>query len=631
MKSLFRVLQAFIATALMLTVNNLTLCSQVQERNSVDTKYTWNLADIYASDEAWEKDLERLKSDADVLAGYKGKLGSSSSVLLEFLQTSSDFSKLYGRLYSYASMKSDQDLRNTTYLAMDQEMRQLGPVISAKISFAEPEILELGKEKADQFLSEQPEMGIYKMYLNELFRQQEHLLSEKEEIIMAHASSILSGPYSVYSVFANTELPYPNITLSTGETVTLNQAGYSLHRASANRNDRELVFNAFWSAMKGFQATLAEQLLAGVNSNIFVARARHYDSALESALDPYNIPLSVYHSLIDNVNENLTVFHRYLSLRKRMLEVDTLKYSDTYAPVVKDIDLQYAYDEAQDIIINSLAPLGTEYQGVIRKAFNERWLDVYPTAGKRSGAYSQGSVYDVHPYMLLNYNNRYDDVSTVIHELGHTMQSYLSNTTQPYPLADYPIFTAEVASTFNEELLGTYMVNHITDDETRLSILMSRLDNYKGTLFRQTKFAEFELAVHELAEAGEPVTSDVMNKIYGDLLKKYYGHDEGVCYINDLYAVEWSYIPHFYYNFYVYQYSTSFTASAALAEDVLSGKEGSLEKYLSFLSAGGSDYPIDLLKIAGVDMTTSEPFHKAIVAMNRIMDEIEAILDKMGK
>ncbi|MBN1158173.1 MAG: oligoendopeptidase F [Bacteroidales bacterium] len=631
MRTLHLALKVFVATVLMLTLSNEFVCSQIRERSTIETRYTWNLADVYASDDDWNKDLERLKSGADVLAGYKGKLGTSSSVLLEFLQSSSDFSKLYSKLYSYASMKSDQDLRNTNYLAMDQEMRQLGPVISAKISFAEPEILGLGKEKVGQFLAEQSEMQVYSMYLNELFRQQEHLLSEEEEVIMAHASSILESPYSVYSVFANTELPYPEVTLSTGETVTLNQAGYSKHRASANRYDRELVFNAFWSAMKSFQATLAEQLLAGVNSNIFIARARHYNSALESALDPYNIPLNVYHSLIGNVNENLPVFHRYLLLRKRMLQVDTLKYSDAYAPVVKDIDLQYTYDEAQDIIIKSLAPLGTEYQDIIRKAFNERWLDVYPTAGKRSGAYSNGSIYDVHPYMLLNYNDQYDDVSMAIHELGHTMQSYLSNATQPYPLADYPIFTAEVASTFNEELLGTYMINHITDDETRLSILMSRLDNYKGTLFRQTKFAEFELTIHELAEAGEPLTSDVMNKIYGDLLKKYYGHEKGICYIDDLYSVEWSYIPHFYYNFYVYQYSTSFTASAALAEDVLSGKEGSLEKYLTFLSAGGSDYPIELLKTAGVDMTTSEPFNKAITAMNHIMDEIEEILDKMGK
>ena len=314
-----------------------------------------------------------------------------------------------------------------------------------------------------------------------------------------------------------------------------------------------------------------------------------------------------------------------------MLGVDTLKYSDMYTPVVKDIDLKYTYDEAQKIIIDAVKPLGKDYQATIEKAFNDRWLDVYPTKGKRSGAYSNGSVYDVHPYMLLNYNDQYEDVSTAAHELGHTMQSYLSNKTQPYPLADYPIFVAEVASTFNEALLNDYMVNKITDDNTRLSLLMSRLDGYKGTLFRQTQFAEFELAIHEKVEAGEPLTSEVLDKLYGDILKKYYGDAQGICKVEDKYDVEWAYIPHFYYDFYVYQYATSFTASAALAEKVLNNDKGSVEKYLTFLSAGGSKYPIDLLKDAGVDMTTSEPFDKAIVGMNRIMDEIEAILKKEGK
>jgi oligoendopeptidase F len=302
-----------------------------------------------------------------------------------------------------------------------------------------------------------------------------------------------------------------------------------------------------------------------------------------------------------------------------------------YAEVVKDLDLKYTYDEAQKLIIESLSPLGKEYQGTIQKAFNERWLDVYPSEGKKSGAYSQGSIYDIHPYMLLNYNGQYDDVSTTAHELGHTMQSYLSNKAQPYPLADYPIFTAEVASTFNEDLLSHYMINKITDDNIRLSLLMNRLDGFKGTLFRQTQFAEFELVIHEKAEAGEALTSEVLDQLYGDILRKYYGHDKGVCLIDDLYFVEWTYIPHFYYNFYVYQYATSFTASSALAEKVLSKEKGSVEKYLTFLSAGGSEYPIDLLKKAGVDMTTSEPFDKAIASMNKIMDEIEVILKKQGK
>lgn len=607
------------------------VCAQERECSNIAIEYTWNLDDVFASDELWKIDLEKIKSGADLLAGYKGRLGSSSGVLLEFLNLYSDFDKLYSKIGSYASMRSDQDISNTTYLAMDQELRQLGPVVSSKLSFIDPELLALGKDTINRFLSEQPEMKIYSMLLNELFRQQEHLLSEKEERIIAQASSLRNSPYSIFNVFINTELPFPEIALSTGDTVTLNVAGYSKYRASVNRKDRELVFNTFWSTMKSFEGTLAEQLLGGVNANIFIARTRNYNSALESALDRYNIPVEVYHSLIENVDHNLPVFHRYLLLRKRMLGIDTLKYSDVYAPVVEDINLEYGYDEARNLIINALDPLGEEYVDVIRTAFNERWLDVYPSNGKRSGAYSNGSIYDVHPYILLNYNEQYSDVSTIAHELGHTMQSYLSNKAQPYPLAGYPIFTAEVASTFNEVLLDHYMVDHIDDDKTRLSILMSRLDGYKGTLFRQTQFAEFELAIHNLAEAGEPLTSDVLNNIYGDLLKKYYGHEEGICRIDDLYANEWSFVPHFYYNFYVYQYATSFTASCALAEKILEGDREGLDKYLTFISAGGSDYPIDLLKTAGVDMTTSDPFNKAIESMSRIMDEMDEILDRLDK
>ena len=620
-----------ISSVLFLMSNNVETKSQTTGRSSVDLKYTWKLEDIYATDADWIVAKEKVKSDIGLFEKYKGKLGSSSKTLLEFLNFSSDFDKTFGKVYSYASMKSDQDISDTKYMGMLQELRQLLPVIGAKQSFAEPELLLLGKETIDKFLSEQKGLGIYKMYLYELMRKKEHRLSEKEEKILALASSMAGGPSSIYKVFLNTELPYPTITLTTGEIVKLDQAGFSKYRTLANKADRELVFSSYWSAMKNFQATIAEQLLASINTHIFSARARHYSSSLESSLDANNIPISVYHSLIENVHKNLPVFHRYLALRKRMLGIDTLKYSDMYTSVVKNIELNYTYDEAQKLIISALSPLGKNYQSVIEKAFNERWLDVYPANGKRSGAYSNGSVYDVHPYMLLNYNGQYNDVSTAAHELGHTMQSYFSNKNQPYPLADYPIFTAEVASTFNEALLNHYMVHKITDDNIKLSLLMSRLDGFKGTLFRQTQFAEFELLVHEEAEAGKPLTCNVLNKIYGDLLKEYYGHDKGICLIDDIYSLEWEVIPHFYYNFYVYQYATSLTASSALAEKVLSQEKGSLDKYMEFLSAGGSDYPIDLLKKAGVDMTTSDPFDKAIASMNRTMDEIEAILKKEGK
>lgn len=627
MKNKFRILLALV----LFSSATCFLQAQTRERASIETQYTWKLEDIYATDNEWRAAREKLMAELPVLESYKGKLASSSQTLAEFLNRYYDFFKTYSRIYSYASMKSDQDLGDNTYLSMDQELRQADPVISAAMSFVDPEILAAGREKIESFRAENRSLDIYRMYLQELFRQQEHLLSEKEEKILAQASSLLGAPYSIYSVFSNTELPYEEAILSNGEKVLINQAGYSRYRASANRDDREIVFRTFWTSMKNFESTLSEQLLAGVNANIFIARSRNYSSALEAALSQYNIPVSVYHSLIENVNKNLPVFHRYLELRKRLLNVDTLKYSDIYAPVVADVDLEYDYEEAAELIINAMAPLGADYQGIIKKAFDERWIDVYPTTGKRSGAYSNGSVYDVHPYILLNYNGQYSDVSTIAHELGHTMQSYLSNKNQPFPLADYPIFTAEVASTFNEALLNDYMVKNIKDDQVKLSLLMSYLDNFKGTLFRQTQFAEFELAIHEAAEAGEPLTSDVMNKTYGDILKKYYGHDKGVCHIDELYTNEWSFIPHFYYNFYVYQYATSFTASAALAENVMAGDRTSIEKYITFLSAGGSEYPIDLLRTAGVDMTTDVPFTKAMELMSQIMDEVESILERTGK
>lgn len=604
---------------------------QPLERNQVDTKYAWKLEDIYPSDDAWKQAKDKIKADADKIETYKGTLASSPKSLLAYLEFSSAFGKEFSRVYSYASMKSDQDVRNTQYLAMLQELRQLSPVIGARSAFAEPEILEMGKEKVEQFITSETGLQNYRMYLTDLYRSKEHTLSEKEEKILAQASSLQGNPYSIFSVFTNSELPYPEATLSDGKKVALNQAGYSKYRAVANKADRELVFNTYWNTMSKFQRTLAEQLFSKMNADVFNARTRNYNSCLESALDNFNIPVQVYKALIENVNKNLPTFHRYLNLRKRMMHLDTLHYYDLYAPVVNDVEQEYSFEDAHKFVVEAMSPLGKEYQDVLNKAFRERWLDVLPTAGKRSGAYSNGSVYDVHPYILLNYNKQYNDVSTYAHELGHTMHSYFSNKTQPYPTARYSIFVAEVASTFNEVLLNKYMVSKLKDDQARLSLLMSRLDGFKGTLFRQTQFAEFELAIHERAEAGQPLTSDDFTRIYGDILKKYYGSDKGVCVIKDLYSLEWASVPHFYYNFYVYQYATSFTASAALAEKVLNHEKGAKEKYMKFLSSGGSDYPIELLKSAGVDMTTSDPFDKAIASMNQIMDEIEKILDKQEK
>jgi oligoendopeptidase F len=390
------------------------------------------------------------------------------------------------------------------------------------------------------------------------------------------------------------------------------------------------VFKEFWGAIDDYRQTLGVSLYSSIKKDIFYTRVRGYDSSLHSALDVNNIPVDVYHSLIDNVNKNLDSFHRYLKIKKRMLRVDALKYSDLYAPTVKDVDLQYTIDEAKALVLESCEPLGKAYTDVVEYGFSNRWVDVYPTEGKRSGAYSSGGAFDVHPYILLNFNGKYGDVSTLAHELGHTMHSYLSNKNQPYPLADYSIFVAEVASTLNEALLRDLMMQKIKDDDVRLSLLMEYLDGIKGTVFRQTQFAEFELKIHEIAEKDKPLTADVLTEVYAKILKKYYGHEKGITLIEDHVTVEWAYIPHFFYNFYVFQYATSFTASTALAEKVINKEKGAVENVLTFLSSGGSRYPIDLLKEAGVDMATSEPFDKTMAAMNRTMDEIEKILEKKG-
>lgn len=601
------------------------------ERADIADKYKWNLNDIYKSDQEWNKAKETIAAKLPEVEKYKGKLTVSAKDLLACLSYNSEISKEATRLYIYASMNSDLDTRVMKFNGMKQQLEQLFTEFGSKASFIEPEILSAGWEKIDGFIKSEPKLSVYRMYLENLFRQQKHTLSEAEEKIMALSSMVTGVSQDVYGTFSNAEMPGAEVTLTNGEKVVLNSAGYEKYRAVPNREDRKLVFEGYWNNYKKFEGTFGETLYGNVKSHMFRAKARNYDSSLEAALYPNNIPVEVYHSLVSNVNKNLSAFHRYLKIKKRMMGVDTLKYLDMYAPVVKGVDMKYNYDEAEKVVLEALAPLGNEYVTTVKKAFDNRWIDVYPNPGKRSGAYSNGADYDGHPYILLNYNDLYDNVSTLAHELGHTMQSYFSNKTQPYPLSDYTIFVAEVASTFNEVLLFNYMLDRVKDDDMKLSLLMDWLDGFKGTLFRQTQFAEFELKIHQEAEAGRPLTGETLSKLYSDIVKAYYGHNEGVCYIDDYVSMEWAFIPHFYYNFYVYQYSTSFTASISLAEKVLNKEPGALDKYINFLSSGCSDYSIELLKKAGVDMTSSEPFDKTIVAMNKVMDEIEKILDKKNK
>jgi oligoendopeptidase F len=609
-----------------------TLPPQAQERDrsKIPNEHKWDLAPIYASDETWRAAKEKLASELPQLRNFQGKLASSPSQVAGALELQSDLDKELTRLFVYASMCSDQDTRVSVYQGMEQEMIQLGSALGTESAFIEPEILKMENATIERFLAQEPRLHIFRQYLEDIARRRAHTLSNEEEKLLAGASVMASGPSSVFGVFADADFPYPSITLSDGKTVKLDKAALALHRASPVREDRQQVMEAFFTTLAKYRATFGSLMNSNVQTSVFYARARHYQTSLEAALDQPNIPVSVYSKLIEGVGRNIGTFHRYLKLRKRIMEIPELHYYDLYAPLVPSVDTRYSVDAAERNILAALAPLGAEYAAVTARSFTERWIDMYPTEGKRSGAYSNGAAYDVHPYMLMNYNGKYDDMSTLAHELGHTMHSYFSNKMQPYPLSSYTIFVAEVASTFNEALLMDYMLKQIKDDTTRLSLLGNYLESFKGTVFRQTQFAEFELRMHEMAESGQPLTGDVLSRLYSEIVKKYYGHDEGVCIVDDYIDNEWAMIPHFYNSYYVFQYATSFTASSALSEKVLAGEPGVTERYLKFLSAGKSKYPIDLLKDAGVDMTSDEPLELTVKKMNRVMDEMEKLLEKKG-
>ena len=606
---------------------SVVMAGQERDRAKVDEKYTWNLADIYPNLAAWRVEKTRLAGQVPSVRAFAGKLGSSAQTLAAALETMTRLDKEIARLYVYASMLADQDTRVSEPQGMQQEMQQLAAEFGAQASYIQPEILRVGSARIEQFLAEEPRLHVYAFMLRDVLRRAAHTLTDAEEKLLADAQPLAASASNIYGILSNADFPYPTITLSDGRSVKVDQAGYAELRTLPQRLDRQAAMSSFFQSLGGFGRTFGTTMNSSVQKSLFYAKSRKYDSTLELSLDRSNIPVSVYMRLIEGVGKNLPTFHRYLRLRKRMMGIqDNLHYYDLYAPLVASVNLRYTPEEAQQLVIAASAPLGGDYVSVLRRAFSERWLDWYPADGKRSGAYSNGGAYDVHPYILLNYLSQYNDVSTLAHELGHTMHSYYSNKVQPYPTADYPTFVAEVASTFNEALLISYMLERIKDEPTRLSLLGNYLESIKATVFRQTQFAEFELRVHEMGLKGEAVTGDALARLYLDITKRYYGHDQGVVVVDDYVAHEWSYIPHFYSDFYVFQYATSFTAAEMLAKQVLAGDTAARQRYLAFISSGGSKYPIELLKEAGVDMTTNEPLEVTMRTMNSVMDDIERLL-----
>jgi oligoendopeptidase F len=604
------------------------------ERKDIPDKYKWNLADLYPSEADWTKAKEGIAQRLPELAKYRGRLGKSPKEMLAALQTMFELDRALSRLSVYAASLSDQDIRAARPREMKQAAEELATAFSSACSWVRPEILTLEPAKVRKFLAQEPKLAPYRVYLEETLRRKPHTLGAGEERVAAEAGEMERAGGEVHGVLSNADLPYPTIKLSTGESVRLDASAYSLNRQARNRADRDKVFAAFFGALKTYERTMGATLSAAVKSHLFEKRVRHFDSALAAAMFNDNIPTTVYKQLLSDVHRSLPTLHRYLALRKRMLGLDVLRYQDLYVPLVANVDMHFGPDEARTITLDALAPLGKEYTEALRKGFGSGWTDYLPSTGKRSGAYSTG-VYGVHPYQLLNFNGRYEDLTTLAHESGHSMHTFLSYAAQPYPTADYPIFVAEVASTFNENLLIHYMLGRAKDDATRLFLLGTLLDGLRTTLFRQTQFAEFELAFHEQAERGEPLTGENLSTLYLKIARDYYGHDKKICQVDDLLAIEWAYVPHFYYDFYVYQYATSMVASTSLAravrEEAKTGKTARRDAYLKMLSSGSSMYAMDLLKEAGVDMTTSGPFNEAIAEMNATMDEMEQILNRQAK
>ena len=601
--------------------------AQERDRARIPEEHKWDLTAIYPSMEAWRTATDRLIAEIPGIRSFRGTLHTSAGRLADALEMGSRLNKELARAYVYASMLSDEDTRLSVHQGMQQEMAQVASRFGAEAAYIEPEILQMDAALVDGFVAQEPRLSIYRLYLDDIQRRRPHTKSDAEEKLLASAAVVTSAPSTIFGVFSDADFPYPSVTLSDGNTVRLDSAGYSMYRALPKREDREKVMSSFLGALGTYRATFGTTMNSQIQADIFLSRARDYGSSLEATLDGPNIPTSVYMRLVEGVNRHLPTFHRYLKLRRRMMGVSELHYYDLYAPLVASVDVSYTPAEARELILAGLAPLGPEYAAVITRAFKERWIDLLPSDGKRSGAYSNGGAYDVHPYILMNYNGKYTDVSTLAHELGHTMHSYYSNRTQPFATAGYPIFVAEVASTFNEALLIDHLLKTITDETTKLSLLGNYLEGIKSTVFRQTQFAEFELRTHELAEKGRPITGEVLDTLYSEITRKYYGHDQGISVVDDYVAHEWAFIPHFYRAYYVFQYATSYTASAALSEKVLARDAAATKRYLAFLGAGGSKYPIDLLKDAGVDMTTDEPLELTIGRMNRVMDEMDKLLD----
>ena len=599
---------------------------RAEEAAAGETQYTWDLAEFYASKSAWTTEVARLRSEVDYLAPYAGKLGDDASTLLSALDANSAYRRELARLWTYASNMRNTNLGAPEGQEMVGRMQALAQSVSAAQSFFVPEIVGLGEARIMEYIAAEPGLEKHSLYLRDALRQGEHVLSPESEQVLSLMSTALSAAQNARDILANAEIDWPTITLSDGTEALINNAGYGLYRQSTSRADRVAVFDAFWGKWKQYESTLGATLNGEVQANVARAKARGYENTLEYFLSGDNLPTEVYRTLVDVTNDRIDVLHRYFELRARMLEVNDLGYHDIYPPLV-ETDASFPIEATREAVLASVQVLGSDYSGTFATASKERWMHVYPQPGKRSGAYMSGAAYDVHPLVLLNHQDDYNSASTYAHEWGHAMHQVLTNENQPYELADFSIFTTEIAAIANELLLQEHMLASARTEDERLYYLGYALEQMRGTFYRQVMFSEFELAIHEAVERGEALTGSRMTQIYGEILKRYHGHSTGVMKITDRETIEWAYIPHFYYNFYVYQYATSIAGAAYFVDRLNSGSDRARETYIKFLEAGGSDYPLDILRAAGLDMTTRAPYDAVIDRMDVVMDQIEAILD----
>jgi oligoendopeptidase F len=591
-------------------------------RSEVQVEHTWQLEDIFASDEAWESEFQQLQERIPELGKWKDTLGSSSLALLTAFQYRNEVLLRLEQLYTYAHMRYDQDTTYFPYQAFNDRATSLYTEAMSAQSYMVPEILAIPEERLHSFLQENDDLKSYRHSLEKINKKRSHVLSDKEESLLAQASEAMGASRQTFGILNNADLQFPTITDEDGDLVEVTHGRFTHFMESAHRSVRKSAFQAVYDTYGTYKNTFASTLSGTVKKNNFYARIRNYPSARAAALSENNIPETVYDQLVQTVNHHLPLLHRYISLRKKALGLAELHMYDIYTPLVKEVNFKITYPEAQAILRQGLSILGEEYTQILQEAFQNRWIDVYENKGKRSGAYSSGS-YTTYPYILLNWQDNVDHLFTLAHELGHSAHSYYTRKTQPYEYGDYSIFVAEVASTCNEALLNDYLLKTLEDKQKRLYLINHSLESCRGTLFRQTMFAEFEQMVHQRAQAGEALTADLLSTWYRDLNKKYYGpaivNDEQI-------GLEWARIPHFYYNFYVYQYATGFSAAASLAGQILQEGLPAVGRYVAFLKAGSSDYPIEVLKKAGVDMTSSEPIKQALQLFEQRLEQMEALL-----